>query len=196
MEPVGTFLDICRLARNQTHRNLTVFALVGEQVFDPDYLQAFGCMQRQVGAVFAIDGKVAGLEAFGSPDTFGRFFAKPVKSYALDAIDAGSEAKEAKAAPSDQARRFLASAAKAKTESHPSVGLGETLTLESGIAAGAALVHEDRVVHLSAFRKAGRQKPGGRVGFQRCSADGGGTWHGAEAAIRPLPGRPWARGVF
>jgi hypothetical protein len=38
MEPVGAFLDVCRLARKQTHRNLTVFALLGEQVFDPDYL--------------------------------------------------------------------------------------------------------------------------------------------------------------
>jgi hypothetical protein len=133
------------------------------------YLQAFGCMQHQVGAVFAIDGQVVGLEAFGSPETFGRFFAKLVKSYALDAIDAGAEAKEAKAALSDQARRFLASAAKAKTESHRSVGLGETLTLESRIASGAALVHEDRLVHLSAFRKTGQQKPGSRMGFQRYS---------------------------
>ncbi|MDD2605117.1 MAG: hypothetical protein PHF66_09945 [Desulfobacteraceae bacterium] len=38
MEPVGVFLDVCRLARKQTHRNLTVFALMGEQVLDPDYL--------------------------------------------------------------------------------------------------------------------------------------------------------------
>jgi len=133
------------------------------------YLTAFGCMQHQVGAVFAIDGEVVGLEAFGSPDTFGRFFAKLVKSYALDAIDAATDAKEAKAAPTEQARRFLTSAAKAKTESHRSVGLGETLTLESRIASGAALVHEGRLVHLSAFRKTGRQKPGDRVGFQRYS---------------------------
>jgi hypothetical protein len=38
MEPVGTFLETCCLARKQTHCNLTVFALLGEKVFDPDYL--------------------------------------------------------------------------------------------------------------------------------------------------------------
>jgi len=38
MEPVGTFLETCRLTRKQTHRNLTVFALLGEQVFDLNYL--------------------------------------------------------------------------------------------------------------------------------------------------------------
>ena len=133
------------------------------------YLQAFGCMQHQVGAVFAINCEVVGLEAFASPDTFGRFFAKLVKSYALDAIDAGADGKEAKAAPTDQARRFLASAAKAKTESHRSVGLGETLTLESRIAAGTALAIEGRLVHLSAFRKTGHPKTGDRLGFQRFS---------------------------
>jgi hypothetical protein len=323
MEPVGAFLDVCRLARKQTHRNLTVFALLGEQVFDPEYLllesaleeglveirelgpggsvpelrlvnraerpvlivegeelvgakqnrvvnvtilvaagaelvipvscveqgrwhsrsekfssgarmmhsslrreaqegvrfsmsrgagyrgdqgrvwdavaetaarlrvdsptmaaaevferyegdldaylKDFGCMQHQVGAVFAIDGQVVGLEAFGSPDTFGRFFAKLVKSYALDAIDADGKKEEAKAAPTDQARRFLASAVKVKTKSHRSVGLGETLTLESRIAAGTALANEGRLVHLSAFRKTGHRKPGGRVVFQRYS---------------------------
>jgi hypothetical protein len=322
MEPVGAFLDVCRLARKQTHRNLTVFALLGEKVFDPDYLlletaleeglveirelgpegsvpelrlvnradrpvlivegeelvgakqnrvvnvtilvaagaelvipvscveqgrwhyrsetfssgakmmhsslrraaresvsfslregggyrsdqgrvwrevaekaqrmnvhsptmaadevftryeseldsylQAFGCMQHQVGAVFGIDGQVVGLEAFGSPDTFGRFFAKLVKSYALDAID--SEKKdEAVNTPTTQARRFVASAASAKTGSHHAVGLGESLTFSSRIVTGAALANEGRLVHLSAFRKTGHPEPGGRLGFQRFS---------------------------
>ncbi|MDY0313087.1 MAG: hypothetical protein RBR20_13315 [Desulfobacterales bacterium] len=74
MESVSAFLDVCRLARKQTHRNLTVFAL-----------------------------------------------------------------------------------------------LGETLTLESRIAAGTALANEGRLVHLSAFRKTGHPKPGNRLGFQRFS---------------------------
>jgi len=34
----GAYLDVCRLARKQTHRNLTVFALLGEKAFDPEYL--------------------------------------------------------------------------------------------------------------------------------------------------------------
>jgi hypothetical protein len=49
------------------------------------------------------------------------------------------------------------------------LGLGETLTLESRIAAGTALANEGRLVHLSAFRKTGHPKPGNRLGFQRFS---------------------------
>jgi hypothetical protein len=192
MEPVGAFLDVCRLARKQTHRNLTVFALLGEQFFEPTYLLLETALEkglveiRELGPEGSVPelrllnraGRpvliVEGEELVGAKQNrvvnvtiLVAAGGELVKSYALDAIDAGAEAK---ATPSDQARRFLASAAKAKTESHRSVGLGENLTLESRIAAGAALVHEDRVVHLSAFRKTGRQKPGGRVGFQRYSS--------------------------
>ena len=127
----------------------------------------FSLIERQVGAVFAIDGQTVGIEAFGSPETFGRFFAKLVKSYALDAID--SEKKdETPAVPTDPVRRFIASAAGAKAEPYPSVGLGETRTFSSRIVTGAALVYEKRVLHLSAFRKLGSEDDQ-RVGFQRFS---------------------------
>ena len=52
-----------------------------------DYLQAFGLIEWQTGAIFAINGQILGLECFGCSDTFSRFFNKLVKSYALDALD-------------------------------------------------------------------------------------------------------------
>ena len=111
---------------------------------------------------------MVGLEAFASAETFSGFFAKLVKSYALDAIDSAGK-DEASATPTDPVRRFVASAAGAKAEPHPSVGLGETLTLSSRIVSGAALVYEERVLHLSAFRKIGKIDDGHKVGFQRFS---------------------------
>ena len=51
-----------------------------------DFLQAFALIEWQVGAVFAINGQILGLECFGCSDTFSRFFNKLVKSYALDAL--------------------------------------------------------------------------------------------------------------
>ena len=188
MEPVGAFLDVCRLWRKQTHRNLTVFALLGTEVFDPDYLLLDTALEeglveiRELGPEGPVPELrlvnraerpvliVEGEELVGVEQNRVVNVTKLVKSYALDAIDAGAEAKETKAAPTDQARRFLASAAKVITESQRSVGLGETLTLESRIASGTALVHQDRVRHLSAFRKTGHPKPGNRVGFQRFSS--------------------------
>ena len=171
-----------------------MFALLGEKAFDPEYLLLETALEeglveiREIGPGASVPELrlvnraerpvliVEGEELVGARQNrvvnvtiLMAAGADLVKSYALDVIDAGADAKEAKAAPSDQARRFLASAAKAKTESHRSVGLGETLTLESRIAAGTALANEGRLVHLSAFRKTGHPKPGNRVGFQRFS---------------------------
>ena len=105
-----------------------------------------------MGAVFAINGEILGLECFGCADTFGQFFEKIVKSYALDALD--SPAKEGKKSiPASMAKRFVESASKCKCQSHPSLGLGENVAFDSRSVSGAALVEKKRVLHLSAFKK-------------------------------------------
>ena len=93
------------------------------------------------------------MESFGCSDTFGRFFDKLVKSYALDALDRRISPKSISVAP-EAARRFIQSAAKGKIEHHPTLGLGEAVSIESRTVSGAALIERSRVVHLSAFRKA------------------------------------------
>jgi hypothetical protein len=132
-----------------------------------EFLNKFRLIEWQVGAVFAINGQILGLEGFGCHDTFKRFFDKLVKSYALDALDShGTLRKES--VPPDKTRRFIESAIKSKGERHPSIGLGENVTFESRTVSGAALVEGDRVLCLSAFRKEKRSGSPG-VGFQRFS---------------------------
>jgi len=129
-----------------------------------DFLKAFQLVDWQVGAVFAINGPVLGLECFGCHDTFKRFFDKLVKSYALDALD-NVDTKTTDSPPPDKVRRFMASTRKGKGETSPSIGQGINIMFASRTVSGAALVEGDRVLHLSAFRKDGT----GRVGFQRHS---------------------------
>ena len=132
-----------------------------------DYLEKFTLIECQVGAVFAIDGQVLGLESFGCTDTFSRFFDKIVKSYALDALDKRKSPKPISAAL-EAARRFIHSTAKGKTELHPTLGLGEAMTIESRVVSGAALTEKNRVIHLSAFRKVKGHSSRG-VGYGRHS---------------------------
>jgi len=132
-----------------------------------EFLNKFQLIEWQVGAVFAIDGKILGLEGFGCYDTFKRFFDKLVKSYALDALDSRDTSRK-DSVPPDKARRFIASALKSKGERHTSIGLGTKTTFESRTVSGAALVEGDRILCLSAFKK---EKSSGSpgVGFQRFS---------------------------
>jgi hypothetical protein len=52
-----------------------------------EYTKNFRPIEGQVGAVFLINGNVAGLDSFGRPETLSRVFKKLIQSYALDAID-------------------------------------------------------------------------------------------------------------
>ena len=132
-----------------------------------EFLNKFQLIEWQVGAVFAINGQILGLEGFGCHDTFKRFFEKLVKSYALDALDSRDSSRE-ESVPPNKARRFIESALKGKGENHPSIGLGTNITFESYTLSGSAIVEGDRVLHLSAFKKEIRNESSG-VGFQRFS---------------------------
>ncbi len=132
-----------------------------------EFLTVIKLIEFQVGAVFAINGNILGLESFSSHDTFERFFEKLVKSYALDAMDT-TEASKNVSVPPSKAKRFVESVAKSKGEPHPSLGLGENITFASMTVSGSALAEGDRLIHLSAFKKKKGEKSH-QVRFQRFS---------------------------
>jgi hypothetical protein len=113
------------------------------------YATAFKPCAGQVGAVFAVDGRIAGVELYDSDETFARFLGKLVGSYALDAIE--SDPPASAGATLDDVRAFLARLQSAASRSFPSTDLGEDLRWADPEVTGGALVYEGRVVHLSAF---------------------------------------------
>ncbi|MCJ7686842.1 MAG: hypothetical protein MUO68_21385 [Desulfobacteraceae bacterium] len=121
-----------------------------------EYVKHFRLINSQVGAIFMINGKVVGLDAFGKPGTFSKVFKKLLESYALDAIDWYDPDKEHKALKSE-ATRFRKSALSANSETRPSVGLGTDFRLESKKIAGFALALDDQLLHISIFARADGQ---------------------------------------
>ncbi len=129
-----------------------------------DYVEAFGAEPRQVGALFAVDGHIAGIDLFDHPETLAAMLPKLVRSYALDcleprepAVEGGPQADEA------AARAFLDAIAGAEPRLFESAGVGYDARLEApGLVAGALLV-EDRLVHLAGFRvsRDGSAQPAG-----------------------------------
>jgi hypothetical protein len=120
-----------------------------------DYVRSFASAEDQVGALFAIEGEVLGLELFDSPETLRKLFPKLLRSYGLDALDqARSDSVEMQASsiPSEaMASAFLRKVMEAKEEEFPAVGEGIDVRLSGRNLNGAALVADDHVVHLSAF---------------------------------------------
>ena len=117
------------------------------------YVKHFNLIDSQVGAIFMINGKIAGLDAFGKPETFSDVFKKLLESYALDAIDWYDPDKEHKALKSG-VTKFQKSVLSAKAETRPSVGLGTDFRLESRKITGFALALDDQLLHVSIFARA------------------------------------------
>lgn len=114
------------------------------------FLKAFTPVERQVGAIFAINGRIVGMDAFESHDTFSRFFQKIVQSYALDALLSMPDTtvyREAESYLPD----FINNILNASTHTIDSVGRGQDVRIESETVAGHALVVDGEVFHLSLF---------------------------------------------
>jgi hypothetical protein len=113
------------------------------------------------------DGKVAGMDCFGKPETFTKVFEKLVESYALDAIDSlGKNMDKSKKGTKGSAGKFIEASSECRVEIHQSVGLGTDCRLDSDKSTGFALSHDKQVLHMSLFARAAennRQTPGSRI---------------------------------
>ena len=116
-----------------------------------EYLDAFRPVDGQVGALFLLDGGWAGLDLFDSPATLAVVFPKLVNSWALDAIEPRPAVKARPAVT--RAEGLLAAVAVAEEWESPAVGLGREVRLQHEGLTAAALVHDDTVIHLTAFEQ-------------------------------------------
>lgn len=139
--------------RMDTHSDTSAMSEIYEQHEGglEEYAGAFHAEEKQAGAVFAINGRVVGLELFDSPQTFAGLLPKLTRSYALDAMD---KQNEPAVTPSPQSvDSFLKAVAASEGERFASIGIGEDARLNGEGVEGAALLVDDHVVHLSAFRQ-------------------------------------------
>lgn len=123
-----------------------------------DYSRRFRRLDRQVGAIFAIDGQPVGVECFGQRETFAKNFNKIVESYALDAIDSDLST-QTKKIHKREAEKLLKDIPQGRTRSYPSVGLGTDIRIESNRLLGFALAVENRILHFSVFAQNGGSDP-------------------------------------
>jgi hypothetical protein len=106
-------------------------------------------LPNQVGAAFAINGRVAGIELFDSPSTCGKYLDKPIDSYSMDALE--TPASAAPMTSTGSLKEFLDELKRAPIEQYQALGIGVDLRLRGRSVQGAALLAENRIVHLSAY---------------------------------------------
>jgi hypothetical protein len=114
-------------------------------------VDAFKPLERQVGAIFAVNDSIVGLDLFDDAATLTRVLPKLVRAAAVDALDRSSEPRADSRASKRACDLFLAHLSSAAQHSARAVGLGEDVRLSSPSIAGAALVVNGAVVHFAAF---------------------------------------------
>lgn len=114
-----------------------------------EYHSKFDTVEHQVGAMFEIDGAVAGLDLFDKETTLAKVLPKLVRSFALDAVEDSSDQK--RGASVERATQFVGLVAQAGVEQFSAVGLGEDLRLFGRAVSGGGLNVDGAIVHLYAF---------------------------------------------
>ena len=117
------------------------------------YVEALAPVDHQVGAVFLVNGRIAGFDLFDRPSTLRAILPKLVRAVAVDALDAdGSHgAAHDETAAASLSRLFLGTVADAAVHVTPALGLGDDVRLTGPGITGAALVVHGTVIHACAF---------------------------------------------
>ncbi|MCL6621211.1 MAG: hypothetical protein K6T55_03840 [Syntrophobacterales bacterium] len=125
------------------------------------FTRNFPLVPHQKGFLAAIQGQPAGLEAFDSEENLTRYYAKLLKSYALDAVEAlHSRMPRPASSRWRNGTDFLQELLSLEVSLRPSLGLGEDLRVEGETIVGAGLVCLGALVYLSLFPKLDGERQG------------------------------------
>jgi hypothetical protein len=101
------------------------------------------------GGVFAIGGRITGMDFFDQPVTLGKLWPKLVRAYALDALEERGAATPPLAC--DSVRGWLQRLADVPSHVSKSPGLGHDVRLRSETIIGSCLVVEQCPIHAEVF---------------------------------------------
>ena len=117
-----------------------------------NYSRAIPISDVQIGAIFAIEGSIVGLELFNAAATYRKLSRKLILSYALDAMEHSTNS----AVPDlEAAQLFAGSVRTAQSQRFEAAGVGESVRLTSTKVSGAALEFNGTCLHLAAFQSHG-----------------------------------------
>lgn len=127
-----------------------------EQVYEDHRLELDGAVQKfsvppdWCGAVFAFDGKIAGMDLFDRPATLSKLMPKLLKSYGIDSLEKRDKT-EAATLDAESVKNWLRSVAEANFDSFESPGVGTDVRIKSKTLVGDSLVVEGSPVHVELF---------------------------------------------
>lgn len=121
----------------------------GRKIQQEEYLNNIKIDENVNGVIAMINGNIVGMEYISKPDEFRKVLPKLIRSYAIDASLNYKETKENNY--SRKLKRFFERLNQSKESRVKSVNIGEDVTIEGIGISGAALVHDDNIIHFMAY---------------------------------------------
>jgi len=122
---------------------------VDYQVRLDDFVRGLRLPPDCAGSVFAIAGRIIGMDLFDKPETLEKLWPKLAGAYGLDALEEKDES--AKPVTRDTIRNWLALLAEVPSHVTKSPGLGHDIRLQDDKIVGSCLVVEQCPVHAELF---------------------------------------------
>jgi hypothetical protein len=113
-----------------------------------DYEARLQMPENACGVGVEIDGKLNVMDLFDKPSTLLKFWPRLVRSYVLAALD-----PEPSPGTKADINEFMECVLSSQCDAFVPAGVGTTMRITHTDITGAALVCEDRLVHLSVFAK-------------------------------------------
>ena len=115
-------------------------------------IRVFTPATGQTGLLVVVDGEAAGFDLVAHADAYGKLHPQLLRSYLIDARTEPKPRAADAAQATAGAQSFLKEAIQSAGKPFPSVGCGADYRYQQSGLAGAALIHEDRLVHAAFFR--------------------------------------------
>jgi hypothetical protein len=115
------------------------------------FQKQFSYYPGQVGAFFAVADEVAGFEYFEHADTLRKYLPRLIRSYAMDAIELPFDS--VCQCTVDDVSSTINEVTSSEISLFASVGKGQDARIDSDKLAGGGLLLDQRLIHLSVFRK-------------------------------------------
>ncbi len=116
-----------------------------------EYLEHIRPWPGQAGLAVAIDGETVGVELFESPEVFSQYFDRLIRAYAAEVV--GSQAVATVVPDRYSVRHLLRRISRADIDVYDAVGNGQELRFSQSQLNGAALVVDDRLLHMVMLRR-------------------------------------------
>ena len=140
--------DELRLAQAESPTKALSEAYEKQQDHIEHYTDAFVPQQKQLGAIYRVDGKIIGMDLLGSPAVFAKSYKKLMQGSAFQAITTSSNS-----GIDEASNDYVEQVQRSKVDVYESIGVGEEYHIDDERLTGAALFGKNTIVHGYAFPK-------------------------------------------